>query len=1132
MPGGWSWEGGGGGSGGGGGWSWQGGGAVAPTFAGGGVTRRKKKESSGPFGFVRNLAGDIESTLRGFPQGIATVARAAGTDIAHNVSLADIIRGEGETRQKLVDPLGQAYAWQYGPLAHGDVGEFRHRLYERPLGPILDVAALASGGAAAAGRVGTVARAGTLGRAAQTGRALAPLRRYSASLERPRTISFTPGEGVAPVTVEVRRARTPYGRALGRLVDTVGARHPTLRLVGNERRALRIRELERQQQRSRTVANVRDFERSTSPLNNDEKFAFHLAFEGRDPRAVFRDALAVHDREPSQQIQRYLERLAAKPWRQIREDVQAGRDPMRDSRVAAQVKNPSEPLVRAVAEGKRLQEAGGDVLERAGVLTGEVREARRWLAQRVESGARYQDQDHIDALTRQAEASAKQIETAIGKVERRIARATDERELARLEARREQLAAMLGRVHGSAEGLVNREPGLAGGTPIGELRAQREAELAGEAEGAVSPEFGLPSRFPHEATRERQNPLAVVEAGGTSTKLPGLPGSAKRNKGLRLLTTRLVTDPRILSRDFLRTMGFQAVIDDWEWLRQFSRELDTRKGGSTDDGWVYFRDPGAPPPSREALEATPLMRDKFVADLEAGGRAINEAEVERLAKDVVWGFDRNPTPSTSTREFRTAEEMNEAGIRQVPERYARAFMREHKKRNELLRRFFDRPLDVWRAIVLTYRPAWLVNNIVGQHLLYALNYAGPAGAGAYLRALQLEKGDQPIRLLGRWTVAHKPRSKWSRIVNEVYPGYSFGGFFRSQDFGSPTLFPSESRLGRGVAAAHERPLREAPIRGAAVRIPLGAGALVRKFGDAMNWLNLHVADDLPRRAAFTLEAERSAAVKAIRRQARLFDRANVSLEDAIRQLDEPTVNRLVDDVNRSLGNFAQLGYVERNYIRRLVPFYSWFKTIAQITGRLALDHPGRLRFLQLLDQLAADDPQIADLRDNMPTYLRGAIPLSDVEGGNQTLLSTMAVNPFETPLQLAEAGMSLAPGLRRDPETGEPDVRSRGTGSIFGMLNPLVGALAAAQGTDLFYGGPYRGPFAGRGPLAQGLGYFAGLPQLRLAEQVGAIGDYQSKLYDPTYRYGGVHPAILNYLGIPVRRVRRAEAASRARAGQ
>jgi hypothetical protein len=113
-----------------------------------------------------------------------------------------------------------------------------------------------------------------------------------------------------------------------------------------------------------------------------------------------------------------------------------------------------------------------------------------------------------------------------------------------------------------------------------------------------------------------------------------------------------------------------------------------------------------------------------------------------------------------------------------------------------MRYLFERPTQVWRAIVLGYRPAFLVNNLVGNHLLYALRFAGPAGAKAYLDAVRSVRGP-------KWAERLKNDSRTKDLLDqgfldEFFPEQVEGTFGATQ---FPKIRNPKARKGEaGVAS--------------------------------------------------------------------------------------------------------------------------------------------------------------------------------------------------------------------------------------------------------------------------------------------------------------------------------------------
>ena len=116
---------------------WGGGSAGSSAWGGGGSSSSKKpKKDGGVLGLVENLAGDVKDSIVGLPAGLVMAAK-------HPIETVKL--------------TANAEWQQWSPLFKGDVKEFGHRFYEHPLGPLLDVSALFTGGASLAGKGAKIA---------------------------------------------------------------------------------------------------------------------------------------------------------------------------------------------------------------------------------------------------------------------------------------------------------------------------------------------------------------------------------------------------------------------------------------------------------------------------------------------------------------------------------------------------------------------------------------------------------------------------------------------------------------------------------------------------------------------------------------------------------------------------------------------------------------------------------------------------------------------------------------------------------------------------------------------------------------------------------------------------------------
>lgn len=104
--------------------------------------------STGVGGFFKNLGSDIYDVAKGLGPGLLQL----GTAIFHDIGpRGPLFTGKSAVSDKVIKPVVEQYKKTYS-------GDILQNLYNHPLQPILDVATLASGGAAGAAKVGRVAQ--------------------------------------------------------------------------------------------------------------------------------------------------------------------------------------------------------------------------------------------------------------------------------------------------------------------------------------------------------------------------------------------------------------------------------------------------------------------------------------------------------------------------------------------------------------------------------------------------------------------------------------------------------------------------------------------------------------------------------------------------------------------------------------------------------------------------------------------------------------------------------------------------------------------------------------------------------------------------------------------------------------
>jgi hypothetical protein len=556
-----------------------------------------------------------------------------------------------------------------------------------------------------------------------------------------------------------------------------------------------------------------------------------------------------------------------------------------------------------------------------------------------------------------------------------------------------------------------------------------------------------------------------------------------RNRGVRMATARDLLGPEAWTRDGLDHLKYLAAKDDQAWvLEHFAEPVE----GGIRPGYVAFTPKGVGVKKGVSPEALRALR-------EHGLQLQHHAELSELADEEerlhMAGLLEEIFPAPGTTAAARAPY-------QVPQQVANMFKREYE-RADPISRFLNRPVQAWKAITLKSRPAWAVNNILSQHLFYALR--SPLGWSHYIDALTPQK-----------------RRELARAI----PGLNAHG--------TDALLRDQLRK-RGFEQTRRYALKAGLTRfgnvgKVAYRSVSYPAFVVRGFGDLVAKANLELADNNTRIA---LGAKY---VKEARRELRNLELANGALESALtgkslaeiaHSLSTQTRLAVLKKVDSALGDFSS----DNPFIRRFrttIPFIVWYRTVLRIAADLAIDHPEALDVLQNLDVAAAENPDIHAAFPLPRFLLHSTVAVGRERGGVQPMLSLQGANPLATISQLGAAAASL----------GGEGVPS-GSSSPFGLLGPYAELGFYQAGVDPFFGfGAYQGPGSGLGGrqryLRGPVGVLADLPPARLAQTLfpGQTGYRRPATYANTDV-----DAILQYLGYPIRRVKESKAREEAAKG-
>jgi hypothetical protein len=608
-----------------------------------------------------------------------------------------------------------------------------------------------------------------------------------------------------------------------------------------------------------------------------------------------------------------------------------------------------------------------------------------------------------------------------------------------------------------------------------------------------------PFRFPHIGEEAGKPGLFTSPSNAAALRPPKTPGFLKRSEAVRLRTARLMTNPEVLTRDYLATMRHEHLNELYhKVIRPASQEIDRsleRTGFKKPDEFYVWEKTSQRAP-RTVTQQEAMSRDLGMIDAAGEETALGATARERVFQNA----EDAPAEIRDAIRNRDFDKLEEMGVRRVPAAFAKRYQSNFASTGKWIRLFWDRPLDVWRAMTLNYRPAWMVNNLVGNAAQYALRYAGPNGAASFLRALlATERGDAKFLQIRNYTMRIPTlRRKYGRIFGELMPEVHGTG-----------LYSTQSRITKGGVYQSTIDAATANKAARALSVPAKAvKAIVTAIPKGITAFERSIAEAVPREAAMMNE---------LRPVIRKLGLTNMSWEDALRAVakhDAENATRHVelatDRMLDYMGDFNALNATERRVIKRFVPFESWYRVIVQVTAKFALHYPARVNLLR-----AIGESYDADNKD-LPSWLKGAIPLGPEEGGVQPMLTTMGLNPYETIPQLA-------------------------TQNPAGILAfPLQGAMVGATGVDPFTQGSYRGIGASQGydpvsVLRRGFGsMLEGQVPYRLYQQT--VGTPPAYLYRPkTYGHVGpvaINDALLQYLGLPIRHVNKPVARTYAREGR
>lgn len=579
------------------------------------------------------------------------------------------------------------------------------------------------------------------------------------------------------------------------------------------------------------------------------------------------------------------------------------------------------------------------------------------------------------------------------------------------------------------------------GTTLEDMRAQARADM--DAAGVEHPIY-----LPDQADVRRGGGPPPNASGGGLTPAAKT-GAQKQNAGTLFHAGQLIMDPSVLDNSFLNAVKFAHYNDIHARVIANSRAL--AKGEKLPAGWRVVK----------ASRSEPGM--DVLGKTHAGFQQWADQYLDRKG---AWTKDKE---DVFTSNHLSDEDIVAGDIphyRIVPEAFAKQMAGEFTKQGNLARMMQKYPIKVWRALVLNLRPAWLVNNIVGNTLMYLVHGASPNDLRGLATAMRkmVKPGEQ---------------DSFDRLSEKLFAHQVHG---TGQETQNPFLYQRAGRA-RGNATYSK-------IRKGGLMTLDSLAAADKMFERALRSGKL--------RAELRRHPELNKRVKAMRAEIPDFHEA----AGKVLSENPHMVDQLSDRINDALGDFNGLTPFEKNFARSAFPFYAWYRAITGVVFKMPLAQPVKTGLLLRLAQTGIDaNLERAGLtRDDVPDNMRGFLTLGVDPDGRIRGISTGNANPYGTVGQLQDFVEALAhPGQAAQFLPG---------------LNPIyAGMFEWLTGKNVATGAPVRNALPGQSTLT-------GLPQYRLGQAFGLFGGlYQGKAGAPTLADRDKWDELMRFMGVPYTRI-------------
>lgn len=568
------------------------------------------------------------------------------------------------------------------------------------------------------------------------------------------------------------------------------------------------------------------------------------------------------------------------------------------------------------------------------------------------------------------------------------------------------------------------------------------------------------------AAREKLEQLKKDRQGAVASADQALKSERRVRGEAQTRSDRAVMAARTAAAE--RMNAAQAAIGKHSKTQAELREQKAALDASRKEGIDRLYDPVLNPSMRPATGFTYLRAaDDYAA-------RVSKHEFASL-KDYETYMREGLTRDLTTRDARLAARTPDGQLKVLRDHSVSRYAEEGARSTHALGKMARGITTVWKYAVLALRPAFLVNNAVGNSLMYALS-SGPAGLRGFVDAMRQVHGSKATREgLG------KAERELRRYTHDWQDKYYLG---LHRGFGKDTSEWMNIDIGARGTAKHRA---------------------VRLLTTGLYDVTHKISDTTLRRAYINDILRAHPEVKALQAKGMHFNDAAeaVSQNRAVREFVQQRVND-------ALGQYHYLNPTER-FIRAVVPFYTWDRAIARHGGKLFLEKPGTT--LALTEVGKQGTAKTEELLGQVPVWLKGALPLSllgfpEEANGRTPIATTAGWNPYASLEQLLNLGQAIV--------TGDGNV----TSAVASELHPAIsGGIESLTGTSMLTGAPIQRDDTGVLP-AVAAGMVGGLPQVNVIKSLlGKTGGNLETLYaKDAKQYVGA------YIGVPIKELNKATA--------